>query len=154
MVKLCGWKFDIPDLADRPELRHCVVAVAPHTSIADFFVGAAVLMDSGKIYTGSNVENASFPAGCCAERTAIYHAVACGERKIRAIAIVGGRKGENRTYAAPCGVCRQVMREFCNPKEMTVILAKTPEDYREMKLEDLLPMSFGPEHLPGFGGEA
>ena len=142
--------FDREELI-RKALEQQKKAYAPYS---EFFVGAAVLMDSGKIYTGSNVENASFPAGCCAERSAIYHAVACGERKIRAIAIVGGRKGENRTYAAPCGVCRQVMREFCNPKEMTVILAKTPEDYREMKLEDLLPMSFGPEHLPGFGGEA
>ena len=123
-------------------------AYAPYSG---FHVGAAVLAGSGTVYTGVNVENASFPAGTCAERNAIQHAVACGERKIRAIAIVGGKGGDNRECCAPCGVCRQVMREFCNPAEMTVLLARTPEDYREMTLEDLLPMSFGPENLPGFG---
>ena len=66
------------------------------------------------------------------------------EREFRAIAIVAGPKGENRTYPSPCGICRQVMREFCDPKEMTVLLAKTPEDYLERTLEDLLPDSFGP----------
>ena len=135
----------------RRALEQQKYAYAPYSG---FCVSAAVLMDSGEIYAGANVENASFPAGCCAERNAIYHAVACGERKIRAIAIVSGKKGDNRAYAVPCGICRQVMREFCNPKEMTVLLAKTPEDYREMKLEDLLPLSFGPEDLPGFEGEA
>ena len=142
--------FDRGELI-RKALEQQKKAYAPYS---EYYVGAAVLMDSGEIYTGANVENASFPAGCCAERNAIYHAVACGERKIRAIAIVSGNKGDNRAYAVPCGVCRQVMREFCNPKEMTVLLAKTPEDYREMKLEDLLPLSFGPEDLPGFEGEA
>ena len=142
--------FDRGELI-RKALKQQKKAYAPYS---EYYVGAAVLMDSGEIYTGANVENASFPAGCCAERNAIYHAVACGERKIRAIAIVSGNKGDNRAYAVPCGVCRQVMREFCNPKEMTVLLAKTPEDYREMKLEDLLPLSFGPEDLPGFEGEA
>jgi cytidine deaminase len=136
--------FDRGELI-RKALEQQKKAYAPYSR---FYVGAAVLMDSGKIYTGANVENASFPAGVCAERNAIYHAAACGERKIRAIAIVGGSKGDNLDYAAPCGICRQVMREFSDPKEMTVLLAKTPEDYREMKLEDLLPMGFGPENLP------
>ena len=104
-------------------------------------------MDSGKIYTGVNVENSSYPAGICAERNAIFHAAACGERKIIAIAVAGGTNGENRDYSRPCGVCRQVMREFCNPKEMTVLMAKSPEDYLEMTLEQLLPESFGPENL-------
>ncbi len=121
-------------------------AYAPYS---DFYVSAAVMMDSGKIYTGVNVENASYPAGICAERNAIFHAVACGERKIEAIAIVGGPKGKNKAVCAPCGICRQVMREFCNPKEMTVLLARTPEEYTEMTLEDLLPVSFGPEDLGG-----
>ncbi len=94
------------------------------------------------------MENSSFPAGICAERNAIFHAVACGEKKIKAIAIVGGLHGRNEDYCAPCGICRQVMREFCHPKKMTVLLAKTEEDYREMTLEDLLPFSFGPENLP------
>ncbi len=119
-------------------------AYAPYSG---FHVAAAALGKSGRIYTGVNVENASFPAGTCAERNAIHHAVACGERVFTAIAIVGGPKGENRNYCMPCGICRQVMREFCDPKEMRVLLARTPEDYQEKTLEDLLPGSFGPEDL-------
>ena len=134
---------------DRSELIRRTIeqqkeAYAPYSG---FSVSAAVLMDSGKIYTGVNVENASYPAGTCAERNAIQHAVACGDRRIRAIAIVGGKRGNNRNYCVPCGICRQVMREFCDPKEMRVLLARTPEDYREMTLEELLPESFGPEDL-------
>lgn len=119
-------------------------AYAPYS---EYYVGAAVRTDSGKIYTGVNVENASYPAGICAERNAIFHAAACGERKLTAIAIVGGRLGKNVNYPSPCGICRQVMREFCDPKEMTVLLARTPEDYKEMTLEELLPVSFGPDNL-------
>ena len=134
---------------DRSELIRRAIeqqkeAYAPYSG---FSVSAAVLMDSGKIYTGVNVENASYPAGTCAERNAIQHAVACGDRRIRASAIVGGKRGSNRNYCVPCGICRQVMREFCDPKEMRVLLARTPEDYREMTLEELLPESFGPEDL-------
>ena len=110
-------------------------------------VSAAALMGSGKIYLGVNVENASYPAGICAERNAIFHAVQEGERQLLAIAIVGGPNYSIKDYCAPCGVCRQVMREFCNPKEMLVIFAKSPTDYKEMTLEELLPASFGPEAL-------
>lgn len=110
-------------------------------------VSAAVLMGSGKIYLGVNVENASYPAGICAERNAIFHAVQEGEREIVAVAIVGGLNYTIKDYCAPCGVCRQVMREFCNPKDMLVVFAKSPEDYKEMTLEELLPESFGPEAL-------
>lgn len=110
-------------------------------------VSAAVLMGSGKVYLGVNVENASYPAGICAERNAIFHAVQEGEREIVAVAIVGGPNYTIKDYCAPCGVCRQVMREFCNPKAMLVIFAKSPEDYKEMTLEELLPESFGPEAL-------
>ena len=136
--------FDRRELIRRA-LEQQPAAYAPYSG---YYVGAAVLMDSGKIYTGVNVENASYPAGICAERNAIFHAAACGERKIKAIAVVGGLDGKNDDYCAPCGICRQVMREFCRPEEMKVLLAKTPEDYREMTLEDLLPESFGPESLP------
>ena len=136
--------FDRGELIRRA-LEQQQYAYAPYSG---YFVSAAVLTGSGKIYTGVNVENASYPAGICAERNAIFHAVSCGERKITAIAIVGGKQGENRKIATPCGICRQVMREFCDPKEMRVLLARTPEDYREMTLEDLLPESFGPESLP------
>lgn len=136
--------FDRKELIQRA-LDQQKEAYVPYSG---FCVSAAVLMDSGKIYTGVNVENSSYPSGICAERNAIFHAVACGERKIAAIAIVGGLHGKNEDYCSPCGICRQVMREFANPKEMKVLLAKTPEDYLEMTLEELLPFSFGPESLP------
>lgn len=112
-----------------------------------FNVSAAVLCGSGKVYTGVNVENASYPAGLCAERTAIFHAVAEGERTIRAIAIMGGAEHVITDYCSPCGVCRQVMREFGDPKNVLVIMAKSEDDYTEMTLEQLLPLSFGPENL-------
>lgn len=114
---------------------------------SNYNVSAAVLMSSGKIYTGVNVENASYPAGICAERNAISHAIACGENTIEAIAIVGGPNYSINDYCPPCGICRQVMREFCEPSKMHVILAKSPTDYKEMTLEELLPESFGPEML-------
>lgn len=110
-------------------------------------VSAAVLMSSGKIYAGVNVENASYPAGICAERNAIFDAIECGETQIIAVAIVGGRNYSIKDYCTPCGICRQVMREFCNPKEMRVIFAKSPSDYKEMTLDELLPESFGPDVL-------
>ena len=137
--------FDRAELIRRA-LEQQKEAYAPYS---EYHVSAAVLTDSGKVYTGVNVENASYPAGICAERNAVFHAVACGERRIRAVAIVAGHKGVNSTYPSPCGICRQVMREFCNPKEMRVLLAKTVDDYRERTLEELLPESFGPEDLPG-----
>ena len=119
-------------------------AYAPYSR---FQVGAAVLAESGKCYGGANVENASYPAGICAERNAIAQAVASGERKLTAIAICGGKDGVIADYCPPCGICRQVMREFCDPKEMIVVLAKSPEEYKEMTLEELLPLGFGPEDL-------
>ena len=110
------------------------MAYAPYSR---FQVGAAVLAESGKIYGGANVENASYGATICAERNAIFAAVNAGERKLKAIAVT----------ATPCGMCRQVMREFCDPKAFKVIVAKTADDYRVFTLEELLPESFGPEHL-------
>ena len=110
------------------------MAYAPYSH---FRVGAAVLADSGKVYGGANVENASYGATICAERNAVAAAVNAGERKLKAIAVT----------ATPCGMCRQVMREFCDPKTFKVIVAKTADDYRVFTLEELLPESFGPEHL-------
>ena len=135
--------FDRHELI-RKAVSQLETAYAPYS---DFNVSAAVLTASGKIYTGVNVENASYPAGICAERNAIFHAVACGEKEIRAIVIVGGHHGRIRNICTPCGICRQVMREFCRPSEMKVILAQSPEKYREMTLEELLPNSFGPEDM-------
>ena len=111
-------------------------------------VAAAALFDSGNIYTGVNVENASYGASICAERNAIFHAAAEGERRLLALAVVGGPNGDiGNEYCTPCGICRQVMREFADPKDMIVISAKSTDDHREYTLEELLPQSFGPEYL-------
>lgn len=115
-----------------------------------FAVGAA-LMANGIIYTGCNIENASYGATNCAERTAVFKAVSEGVRIIDAIAVVGSSSDcdpdNMNTYAYPCGVCRQVLREFSNPSKLTVIVAKSVEDYKIYTLEELLPESFGPENL-------
>ncbi|SCG83607.1 cytidine deaminase [Proteiniborus sp. DW1] len=108
---------------------------------SNFKVGAALLSKSGKIYTGCNIESASFTPTICAERTAISKAVSEGDRDIEAIAVVGNM--EDFTY--PCGVCRQVIREF--GKNATIIIAKSEEEYKLYSLDDLLPYSFGPEDL-------
>lgn len=119
-------------------------AYAPYSH---FHVAAALLCEDGTIYTGVNVENASYPAGNCAERTAIFKAVSEGKRKLRAIAICGGMNGQVLDYCAPCGICRQVMREFGSPEDFVILLPKTETDYKEYRLEELLPLSFGPESL-------
>ena len=134
---------------DRAELirRALEVQSKSYAPYSKFNVAAAVLCDSGKIYTGANIENASYPAGNCAEKTAINTAVFAGERRLRAIAIVGGLNGVNSDYCAPCGICRQVIREFSDPEKMIVIIAKSPDDYIEKTLAELLPLSFGPNNL-------
>lgn len=113
-----------------------------------YFVGAALLCSDGSIITGCNVENASYGATNCAERTAVFKAVSEGHQRFTAIAIAGGKNKEQATdYAYPCGVCRQVLREFCVPEDMTVIVCKGRDDYKEMTLAELMPNSFGPENL-------
>lgn len=107
---------------------------------SNFHVGAAVETEDGSIYTGCNIENASYTPTVCAERTAIFKAVSEGGRKIKKIAIVGD---SNMTY--PCGVCRQVIREF--GKDADIIIANSKDEYEVYTLEDLLPHSFGPEDL-------
>ena len=112
-----------------------------------FQVAAALLCRDGTVYTGSNIENAAYSATVCAERSAFFRAINEGHREFAAIVICGGKEGIITDYCAPCGVCRQVMREFCSPEEFTVILAKSPEDYKEYTLKELLPLGFGPENL-------
>ncbi len=117
-----------------------------------FMVGAALLTKEGQIYRGCNIENAAYGPTNCAERTAFFKAVSEGERAFAAIAIVGGPEGtpaqeEITGYAAPCGVCRQIMAEFCRPDDFEIIVAKSPEDYYVKTLEELLPDSFGPSNL-------
>ena len=119
-------------------------AYAPYSH---FTVGAALLTEEGRIYTGCNIENAAYTPTNCGERTAFFKAVSEGERSFRAICIVGGMDGVPTDYTAPCGVCRQVMMEFCSPEEFEVILARGAEDYQIYKLKDLLPCGFGPGNL-------
>lgn len=118
-------------------------AYAPYSN---FKVGAALLTARGDIITGCNIENAAYSPGNCAERTAIFKAVSQGEKDFIAIAIVAGKE-EVRNYTSPCGMCRQVLREFVNPKSFYVIMAKNISDYKVMTLEELFPMSFGPDNL-------
>jgi cytidine deaminase len=105
-----------------------------------FHVGAALITEDDSIYTGCNIEIASYSPTICAERTAIFKAVSEGHKKIKKIAIVGDGKD---TF--PCGVCRQVIREF--GKDAKIIVANSEDDYKEFTLEELLPNSFGPEDL-------
>ena len=118
-----------------------------YTPYSHFKVGAALLGKNGQIYTGCNIENAAYTPTNCAERTAFFKAVSEGEREFEAICIVGGPEGKLTDYAPPCGVCRQVMMEFCSPKEFQIILAKGKEDYKIYRLEELLPHGFGPGNL-------
>ena len=124
-------------------------AYAPYSKVR---VAAALLAEDGRVFTGVNVENASYSAGICAERTAVTKAVSEGAVSFTAIAICGGKDGKVTDYCAPCGICRQVLREFCNPEKMTVMLVKTADDRKEFRLADLLPESFGPEFLEGEPG--
>ena len=118
-----------------------------YTPYSNFKVGAALLTKSGKIYTGCNIENASYTPTNCAERTAFFKAVSEGVRDFQAICIVGGKDGKLTEYTAPCGVCRQVMMEFCNPKTFVIILAVDKERYEIYTLEELMPLGFGPLNL-------
>lgn len=118
-----------------------------YTPYSNFKVGAALLAKNGEIFTGCNIENASYTPTNCAERTAFFKAVSEGVREFRAICIVGGKDGKLTEYTAPCGVCRQVMMEFCDPKTFPIILAVDKERYEIYTLEELMPLGFGPLNL-------
>ena len=108
-----------------------------------YHVGAALWTQSGKLYTGCNIENAGYTPSNCAERTAFFKAVSEGKTEFRAIAIVGGPKGkEPENFCAPCGVCRQVMAEFCDPETFRIILMNGAGEIREYLLKELLPLGF------------
>ncbi|MBR6918513.1 MAG: cytidine deaminase [Clostridia bacterium] len=118
-------------------------AYAPYSG---YFVGAALRCKNGKIYTGCNIENSTYTPTNCAERTAFFKAVSEGEREFSEIAIVGGRSGNIKGFASPCGVCRQVISEFCDAEEFKVLLFDGNE-INEYRLKELLPLSFGPSDL-------
>lgn len=112
-----------------------------------FAVGAALLTKSGKVYTGCNIESASYTPTNCAERTAVFKAISEGEREFVTIAVIGATEGEKGKFCAPCGVCRQVLREFCS-LDFRILLG-TPEEVKAFTLEELLPASFAPSDLKG-----
>ena len=114
-----------------------------------FHVGAALRGKNGQVFRGCNIENASYTPTNCAERTALFKAVAEGVTEFTDIAVVGSRRGEvNEQITSPCGVCRQALFEFGGP-ELNVIMAKTPEDFIERSMDELLPFGFGPSNVAG-----
>ncbi|HIV25065.1 MAG TPA: cytidine deaminase [Candidatus Scatomonas pullistercoris] len=138
---------ELYDRLSREAVRAAEFSYSPYSH---FRVGAALLAGNGKIYTGCNVENASYPVGICAERTALCKAVSEGERRFRALAVTGGREG--RGMAAPCGMCRQALREFCGP-DFIILLVEDVNKYEIRTLGQLLPDSFGPENFGSTGAD-
>ena len=118
-------------------------AYAPYSG---YKVGAALLCKNGKLFTGCNIENASYTPTVCAERTAFFKAVSEGEREFEKIAVVGGKDGNVTDTFMPCGVCRQVMTEFCKA-DFTVLVAKSTDEYCSFTLEQLLPHSFSDKYM-------
>ena len=118
---------------------------ASYSPYSNFKVGAALLGKSGKVYLGCNVENAAYTPTNCAERTAVFKAVSEGEREFEAIAIVGGSSEEPAAFCAPCGICRQVLAEFCE-QDFRIVLG-TPNNFKAYTLAELLPFSFGKNDL-------
>ena len=128
-------------------LLECAIEArkASYSPYSGFKVGAALLAKNGKVYLGCNIENAAYTPTNCAERTAIFKAVSEGEREFEAIAIVGGKGEDPNAICAPCGVCRQVLAEFCDA-DFRIVLG-TPRDSKAYTLAQLLPLSFGKNDL-------
>ncbi|HLS35747.1 MAG TPA: cytidine deaminase [Bacillota bacterium] len=113
-----------------------------YTPYSNFNVGAALLTKSGEIYTGCNIENASYPVSCCAERVAIFNAISEGHKQFQGMAVVADTNGP----VSPCGSCRQVMAEFFD-KDIPIYLLNLQDNVIETNIEELLPSSFQPKHL-------
>ena len=111
-----------------------------------YHVGAALWTQSGKLYTGCNIENAAYTPTVCAERTAFFNAISSGERDFAAIAVAGGKDGIISGAFPPCGVCRQVMAEFCSP-DFTVLVVTGEESHKKYSLNELLPEAFTPKNI-------
>lgn len=118
-----------------------------YSPYSGFQVGAALLSADGEIFGGCNIESASFSPTNCAERTALFKAVSEGVKDFTAIAIVGGKANGELEFCSPCGVCRQALVEFCDPKTFVVYLGTGPDDYKGYLLEELLPYSFTPKNV-------
>lgn len=130
-------------LAEAKEAR-----LKAYTPYSGHKVGAALLTKSGKVYHGCNIENAAFSPTVCAERTAFFRAIFDGEREFVKIAVVGAIDDEKvDDLCAPCGVCRQVMMEFCDPESFGIVMANGKDGCVEILLKDLLPYGFGPKNL-------
>lgn len=154
MAAESGAKIDYAELIGQA----CLAREKAYAPYSGFCVGAALLA-AGKegpeeeggvkaaVFTGCNIENAAFTPTNCAERTAFFKAVSEGVRSFRAIAVVGGKEGEALAETTPCGVCRQVMAEFCDPDTFEIITAVSEKEYRVYKLRELLPKGFGPGNL-------
>ncbi|MBR4541575.1 MAG: cytidine deaminase [Lachnospiraceae bacterium] len=133
----------LPELIEKAiDMRN--YSYAPYSK---FRVGAALLAKDGKIFGGCNIENAAYGPSNCAERTAFFKAVSEGVQDFSAIVIAGGPEEGIRDFCAPCGVCRQVMAEFCEADSCLVILAKSVEEYEVYTLRELFPKSFSPKDL-------
>lgn len=117
-----------------------------HSPYSNCKVGAALLCKNGKVFTGTNIENASFSPTVCAERVAVFKAVSEGETEFSEIAVVGGKDGKINGIFAPCGVCRQVLREFCDD-DFPVILGESENEFKKVTLKELLPLSFSPDNV-------
>ncbi|MCQ2537091.1 MAG: cytidine deaminase [Lachnospiraceae bacterium] len=128
----------------RVAIEYRLRAYAPYSK---FKVGAALLTEEGQIFGGCNIENASYTPTNCAERTAFFKAVSEGYFKFKGIAIVGGKEDAELQFCAPCGVCRQVMMEFCDPETFIVVLGTSVDDFKAYTLKEILPLGFGPEDL-------
>ncbi len=117
-----------------------------YSPYSDCKVGAVLLCKNGKVFTGTNIENAAFGPTICAERVAVFKAVSEGEKEFSKIAVVGGKGGIINGIFAPCGVCRQVLREFCKD-DFQILLGESPDSYKTVTLKDLLPLSFSPDNV-------
>lgn len=117
-----------------------------YSPYSGYTVGAALLSKDGRVFTGCNIENAAYSPTNCAERTAVFKAVSEGVREFEKIAVVGGYRLDFKDYFAPCGVCRQVLREFCD-EDFIILLGKNADEYKRLTLKELLPCSFSNESM-------
>ncbi|MFA5585973.1 MAG: cytidine deaminase [Saccharofermentanales bacterium] len=144
--------MDLDEAAKRSLVQEAFEArKGSYSPYSRFSVGAAILTSDGQVFRGANIENASYGATICAERTAAVAAVSSGSKVFLAIAVVGSQEGsaeEDMAYAYPCGICRQFLREFMPPSgDLIVLVARNPHEFRETTLQALLPNSFGPSDL-------